>query len=333
MTTQELHIAIDVYFQKVNSHYNQNILTSEKDLFLNREQLRYVNKLINPLNSLKGQAAFDVVKKTVELAPLLNTYDAPILVDDNKKEAKLLLPFDCLYPVALRLNACPTCVSRNLVTHNIYELELDIIRDRNDLPLSIIQGDNIITIQPSDIPDAYLIQPNNPFFSNQFLIDNAIITLLKSYDSNIEFEYNKRKKKIIARSNGFFSIDSKGAKIVNYKKYEPFESDLFADVIIEDEEYLFRANNSSLSASKDKSVLSYIRDKEIKFYLPKGVIYGTCRMVYIRKPTKIDLLLNSNSNLTDESLSEVIGNLVQSLHGIIGTDNYEKFVRENTLIE
>ena len=100
MTTQELHIGIDLLFQKVNSHYNQNIQPAEKDLLINREILRYVNKLINPLNSLKGQAAFDVVKKTVELAPLLRTIDVPLLIDNNKKEAKILLPFDCLYPVA-----------------------------------------------------------------------------------------------------------------------------------------------------------------------------------------------------------------------------------------
>lgn len=333
MTTQELHIAIDVYFQKVNSHYNQNILPSEKDLFLNREVLRYVNKLINPLNSLKGQAAFDVVKKTVELAPLLRTFDAPLLIDDNKKEARVLLPFDCLYPVASRLNACPTCVVRNLVTHNIYELELDPVRDRNDLPLTVIQGDSVVTIQPSDIPDPYLIQATNPYFSNQFLINNTLLILLKNSDTPVEFRFDNKKNKIIARSDRFFSIGAKGSRLIAYTKYEPFESDLYAEVIIEDEEFLFKANNSSLSASKDKSVLSYIRERELRFYLPKGVIYGQCRVVYISKPNKIDLLLNSNSNLTDESLVEVVGNIVQSLHGIIGTDNYEKYVRENSLIE
>ena len=333
MTTQELHIGIDLLFQKVNSHYNQNIQPAEKDLLINREILRYVNKLINPLNSLKGQAAFDVVKKTVELAPLLRTIDVPLLIDNNKKEAKILLPFDCLYPVASRLNACPTCVTRTLITHNIYEIELDTISDRNALPLSIIQGDKVFTIQPSDLPDTYLVNANNPIFSNQFLINNAILILLYSCDLDIEFTYDKKKNKIIARSDNFFSIGAKGGRLINHTKYEPFESDLYAEVIIEDEEFLFKANNSSLSASKDKTVLAYIRDKELKFYLPKGVIYGVCRFVYISKPKKIDVFLNSNSNLTDETLSEVISNLVQSLHGIIGTDNYEKYVRENALIE
>ena len=333
MTTQELHIEVDLFFQKVNSHYNQNILPTEKDLFLNRESIRFVNKLINPLNSLKGQAAFDVIKKTVELAPLLRTYDAPLLIDDNKKEAKVLLPFNCLYPVASTLTACPTCTSKPLVVHNMYEIELDPIVDRSSFPLSVIQDADIYTIQPSDIPDAYLIQTANPYFSNQFMLNNSVLTLLQKANINVEFTFDNVKNKIIGRSDKFFSIGSKGSRIVNYKKYEPFESDLRADVTVEDEEFLFRANNSSLSASKDKNVLAYIRNKALHFYLPKSVIYSTCRMVYISRPTKIDLLLNSNSNLTDESLMEVVRNLVQTLHGVIGTDNYEKYIKENSLIE
>lgn len=333
MTTQELHIAIDVLFQSVNSHYNQNLLSSEKDLLLNREQIRYVNKLINPLNSLKGQASFDVIKKTVDLSPLLRTVDVPVFINDNKKEASILLPFDCLYPVASRLNACPTCVTRNLITHSVYELSIDTIKDRNDLPLIIRQGNDNIVIQPSDIPDEYLIKSNNPYFSNQFLINNALLILLNRSKSKIEFTYDKEKNKIVARSHELFTINNKTSISTLYNKYEPFESDLYAEVIIEDEEFLFKANNSSLSSSKDKSVLAYLRDKEIKFYLPKGVIYSTCRLVYISKPSKIDLYLNNNSNLKDSTLEEVVSNVVQSLHGIIGTDNYEKYIRENSLLE
>lgn len=333
MTTQELHIEIDLLFQKVNSHYNQNIQASEKDMFLNREQIKFVNKLINPLNSLKKQAAFDVIKKSVELAPLLKTVDAPLLVDTNKKEARVLLPFDCLYPVASTLTACPTCTVKKLVTHSIYELSFTPIYDRTMFPLAIMQNNDIVSIQPGDIPDEYLINPTTPYYTNKYLFTNALLILLKRANSNIEYKYDASINKIVARSDSHFSIGTNTAAPVSYYKYEDFESSLQANVRYQDEEFLFRANNSSLSGSKDKSVLAYLREKEINFYLPKGVIYGTCRTTYISKPNKIDILLGSNSNLTDASLLEVVGNLVQTLHGVIGTDNYEKYVRENTLIE
>lgn len=32
-------------------------------------------------------------------------------------------------------------------------------------------------------------------------------------------------------------------------------------------------------------------------------------------------------------MEEIVANTAQRLHGVIGTDNYEKYVKENVLIE
>ena len=71
MTAQDLHIEIDLLLQKVNTHWNQNLLPQEKDLFLNREVTRFIKQRLNTLSNIKREALFDTVKRTVDLSSIL----------------------------------------------------------------------------------------------------------------------------------------------------------------------------------------------------------------------------------------------------------------------
>ena len=144
---------------------------------------------------------------------------------------------------------------------------------------------------------------------------------------------NNKTNKIIARCSTSFSLNGEQAKLYSYKRYEKFTTDLTATVRIENEEFKTNAGNSYLSGSKDESCLAYLREDSVNFILPKGVIYGVCYLTYICKPSKINLSLQSNCNLSDETMEEIVANTAQRLHGVIGTDNYEKYVKENVLIE
>ena len=160
-----------------------------------------------------------------------------------------------------------------------------------------------------------------------------MILLDKKNNTLIEFSYNKRTNKIIARCSSSFSLNGEQAKLYTYKRYKNFTTDLTATVRIENEEFKTNASNSYLSGSKDESCLAYLREDSVNFILPKGVIYGVCHLTYICKPSKINLSLQSDCNLSDETMEEIVANTAQRLHGVIGTDNYEKYVKENVLIE
>ena len=51
----------------------------------------------------------------------------------------------------------------------------------------------------------------------------------------------------------------------------------------------------------------------------------------MRKPRQIDYLLGIGSDLPDEVINKVIADTVQLIKGIIATDSYDKFVKENIL--
>lgn len=333
MTTQELHIEIDLLLQKINTHWNQNLLPQEKDVFLNREVTRFIKQRLNKLSNIKGQALYDTIKRTIDLVPLIKTVELPVMFD-NTKEARILLPFDYLYYVSTGLYTCCTCKDLAISKGTYYELEFPPIKEVSELPLGIKNGLFEFRIEPTDIPSEYLIEDSIPIYKNQDMLINAMMILLqKKNNTLIEFTFDYSKGKIIARCSTPFVIGVSVANAVTYNTHEDFKSDLLASVRIEDEEFIYSARKSYLSGSSDESCLAYLREKSVHFLVPSGVIYKTAKLTYISKPTKINLSLQSNCNLTSETMEEVVANTAQRLHGIIGTDNYEKYVKENILIE
>lgn len=333
MTTQELHIEIDLLLQKINTHWNQNLLPQEKDVFLNREVTRFIKQRLNKLSNIKGQALYDTIKRTIDLVPLIKTVELPVMFD-NTKEARILLPFDYLYYVSTGLYTCCTCKDLAISKGTYYELEFPPIKEVSELPLGIKNGLFEFRIEPTDIPSEYLIEDSIPIYKNQDMLINAMMILLqKKNNTLIEFTFDYSKGKIIARCSTPFVIGVNIANAVTYDTHEDFKSDLLASVRIEDEEFIYSARKSYLSGSSDESCLAYLREKSVHFLVPSGVIYKTAKLTYISKPTKINLSLQSNCNLTSETMEEVVANTAQRLHGIIGTDNYEKYVKENILIE
>ena len=56
-------------------------------------------------------------------------------------------------------------------------------------------------------------------------------------------------------------------------------------------------------------------------------------MVYVFRPAFISLSLNSDLNTDYDTAIEIVSNAARFISSLIDTRNYDKFVRENTLIE
>lgn len=333
MTTQEAHIELDLLLQKVNTHWNQSFLPQEKDLFLNREVTRFIKQRLNRFSNMKGQALFDTIKRTIDIVPLLKTVPITV-IKKSKKEAQIMLPFDFLYYVSSDIGICCTCINKKLINHTIYELEVTPPLSASEFPMVFTIGNKTFTIEPSDIPTDYLIESNIPVYKNSTMLIKAILLLFKKKNkTDMELKYDNARGVFIARALKPFAVNYVTANLNQYEKYEPFETDLFSEVRVENEEFWRSANNSHLSRSKDESMLSYLRENNLVISVPNGVVYGLANLTYISKPTVMDLSLQGNCNLTDEVMEEVVANTAQRLHAVVGTDNYEKYVRENILIE
>ena len=104
-------------------------------------------------------------------------------------------------------------------------------------------------------------------------------------------------------------------------------------ITISDTEYEPFINNSRLSGGNIEELRAVRTNKQIKIKIPKSVKLSSITITYLRKPRQIDYLLGIGSDLPDEVINKVIADTVQLIKGIIATDSYDKFVKENILID
>lgn len=339
MQTQELHIELDILLQKINSHYNQNFLPQEKDLFINNEIIRFINRRLDRLGNKKQTGIFDTIKRTTELSPLLTTRKLPVMYNnDNPKEARILLPFDFLYYASSEVQVCCPCLGNKQYTNSYYKatLNLDQIIN-NNFSISITQGLYNYVVKNTDIPSEYFIEDSIPIYSNKIMLVNALLILLKNNNvTNVEVTFDKVKNLLIFQSYKPFTFlvnnNMMAIETIDYKTYEEITDPLISSVDVIDEEFKTVVKRSYLSGAKDEKSLVTIRDKEL-IYTINGVIADYVFLTYLQKPSKINLSLRSNSELKDETLSEIISDTAQRMMAVIGSDNYSNFVQENILVE
>lgn len=341
MTTQELHIELEVLLQKINSHWNQNFLSAEKDLFLNREITKFINKKLDRLGNQKGTGLYDTIKRTVELSPLLKTIPVPVIYNMSQKEVKILLPFDFLYYVSSEVSVCCSCKNLSLKDSSYYVAEMSPIKNLASLPITISQGIFTTVIKTTDIPAEYLIESSVPVYSNQMMITNALnILFKKNNELEVEVTYDKMKNKFLFRSSKPFGLAYQGTngptnvqvKVQAYKGYETLTDAELIETDVIDGEFKTKIKKSYLSGAKPDKALVELKDKEILYTL-NGVIADYVNLTYVCQPSKIDLLLQSNSELHDSTLEAIVGDTAQKMMSVIGSDGYAKFVQENTIIE
>jgi hypothetical protein len=361
MTTQELHIELDVLLQKVNSNWNKDFIPQEYDLVLNREISKFIKQRTNTLSNNKQQSVYDIVQRVQNLNSLVETVQLNS-VALNQKESQFELPFDFLGYISSEVGVYPICTGEviPMTTTN------NLVRVRTFNPIPATQNINTLTglvitltytnvfdisttvtlFDLATLPASYIPQDNIEDYKKIFIINNAITNLIRKKlltldaKDKIEFKYNNYTNKFEFRCKSIFTttytINGVNQTTTNVDTYNPkymVESTLKSPLEIVDEEFKSHIRNSYLSTSKDEVIKGFLRENKVIYFNPPSVVSTEVSLTYIRKPLAVDLLLGIDSELPNEVLIEIVANAVQTLKGIVSSDDYEKYVRENTLIE
>jgi hypothetical protein len=345
MTTQELHIAIDILLQKSSSNWNKNFLPQELDFFLNREITKFIKTRFNPRSNTKQLGSFDTIKRVQDTNVLYNTVSLPIL-SLNQKEVYIKLPFDFLDYISSEIDLIPNCnpslVPDSQISYNYKTVTIPNFISASTLIIStVINGLTTVLFDLTSLPNEYFPQDSIQDYRKEFIYSNAIIgEITRKLPKDLEFRYNKLTKKLEFRSTKLFLINviRNGVVItttdtIEVDLYKLITTTLTSPVRIVDEEFKSDINNSYLSKSKDENVVAYLRDDGIIFPKVKNVVMKTVNLTYKVKPLKIDLLLGYNSELPDTVLEEIVGNVAESIKAVIASDTYEKFKQDNLLTE
>jgi hypothetical protein len=345
MSTQELHIHLDLLLQKMSSNWNKNFLPQEVDIMINREITKFLKQRTNPLSNKKRLAMFDTIKRIKDSNTLTKTQVIPV-IDINQEEVGIQLPFDFLYPIGAELKVLKNCgvittspkityikTFKEFTTSGITTLTITMTSISNPIP--------VVLFDLGALPSDYIPSGSLGGSRNVFIVNNAVlIKMLKALPSQFTCRFNNRTREfeikgeeainLVVTLNGnlqpTLSRDTVYSSITTPAK-------LRSTLEFIDEEFTGQIKDSYLSRSKQNIAKGYLRSDYILIPKIENVVISTASVTYICKPTRVDLLLDSHSELPDDVLEEVISNVAEAIKAVTSSDTYEKYVNENMLIE
>lgn len=357
MTTTELHIELDILLQKINSHYNKNILPQEKDIFINKGIMSFINTRINPRSNIRGLGFDNTVKRLEELNPLIVTKSIDIIFKNNNIYYNL--PLDYLGYINSSINTKCYNAKPNLITKSNYSYRLFKLTnsfDKENLKLSIsFDNTDYELFNSSEVPtEAY---NNIDIYSlpTDFLINNILnISINKNlkklkglYENDkqlqsIEFGFDNKSESFLFKSNYSFKITkvTEGKQFISKSDKEDYltiedSSVLYSEGNLVERDYLRQILNNSLTSKNTQSIVCHRDSNNVSLYIDKKSKFFPIKveLTYLKKPTKVSAILDSNSELNDETLIEILASVDRNIKGVLSMDSYDKTINESILIE
>lgn len=358
MTTQELHIGLDLELQQLNSFKNKNFLSQEKDWFLNKEVLKFIESRLSPESNMKGTGFQDTTERIKEFDSLVKTSPVLYLEENDEGNGLVSLPSDYFHYISADIYLAKDCNSniKNSKT-NKYKVSFNISIDTDLLETLLIQittSEGLITLFDftKDLPEGYLesLDFKKQIFmlvkALKIILPRKLKTALNNTPFDLYWEYDKDGNYY---SNTFFlysdvliynaltivnnSTLNVASTIKTETKYDLSKYPFKHNIRLVDNEYYTDAINSHLAQSSIKSPLCRLLKNQMEIAKPKNAVMGGVRLTYICKPTLADLLLNSNINMNRVTLDKVLVNTVSYIKSIISSPNYNVYKQENILIE
>lgn len=361
MTVSEIHINLGILLQKVNTHKSKNFLTQELDMLFNFVQANYKDRKIDGTSSPRQISLFDT---QTSVDSLNNLFETETLYPINIKEGEVtvLLPFDFYGWISASANIAYDCKDNSTSISNGYICKESSLLNLKDINLTNLT-DFIITLNYTDktntnkdvvlfdyttLPNDYLPQDGVKDYLRSFIFINALVKIIndkfisinETVDNKFYVKYDNKANKLVINSTTVYTLDFNS----NLELYSFIDTltvsnkinlvnTITSPVAVDDLEYTPYIKTSHLSKSSARQLRINRTRETIKVIIPKSVIFASLTVNYIRKPRDIDYLLGINSDLPDDVVNKIIADTAQLIKGIIATDSYDKFARENILIE
>ena len=341
MTVQELHIRIDKYLQEINSNVYGNLLPEEKDMFLNDEVLEFVRNKIRDFESNKTN--LDDIKE------LIVQVTKDVYKNDNDSVYSIL-PSDYFRIIrhdAYGISFCgtftktETSVSKHIVRYKLAEASVDTSAYAGfKFTVSAVDIFALATYYPTGLV------ARQQGFEVKWLAYEELnkVTGYKCYWE--WYNGNFYSGELIIEKDASFSLvvaawtGGLGATIASTEvvltKYNTSLTKSYIPVRVVTNEDLLNLNDSLFGQTHSKSI-TCTELKDLAFFdlpnLPMNTMIYQVRHVYIKKPSRISLSLNRNSELNSSTLDIIARKCAAKIALVKGNKTGEILFKQNTLIE
>lgn len=346
-TVKEMHIALDLGLQHIDSNRKQSIGEDHKDMALNYAVLQFIENRTNPKTNIKREGLEDTQKRYDDIKDLkkstsLVTYS----LSDNKVYAILPQDYYKLISIGAKIRFSKFDLPSPYIKSEIKGLVLPF---KDDKITSGTTFNNItITRNKKVIFTAKDYVGLPPMYKNdaKFMLINLILEELnKIEDIDVYWErWNKNYRKdsfiiVTSKVEDSYNItysnqsyDIKEELIVTSSKYQDDIGNRLVpvDLISSENEFEFQTSyhNTKNLHLNPKAVLE---DDIIRAYEGEQFVIGNIDIVYYKKPRLISIRHNQSCELRVNR--EIIDLAVQRLKAYIKDEGYQHIVNESKIIE
>jgi hypothetical protein len=355
MTVQEMHIGVSQWLQKINAKDTDSFQSSEIDWALSEECLRFIKQRSNPLSNTKHEGFQSTQKRYDDLQELITPakLSAYYLDDDTVFSFLPQDYFALINDRSLVKNLCSSPL--NSVQSIIEYKKITVV----NFPIPIE------TSSPFYIDLRFLINGTNVLFdvnnyitlinginniTERFYIINLALEVMNKYSpllevrwENFDGNYYPNSFIFISKDTSFTGISMQLAGTGGATTVFPFFTSGYKTYVLQSTkqvpnrltktEDLYVLLDSSFGTTIVSNPLSSLAKGKINVHHRQKFILSFVNIDYIRKPRKIDLILNRSCELSSNVHEEIVENTARRLSGITKGDNYQQLINENLITE
>lgn len=339
-TVKEMHVAIDMELQHINSNRKQSITPYHKDMVLNQAVLQFVENRTNPKTNIKQEGLEDTQKRYDDIRELKRSLVLPTMIDNDK--VFIILPHDYykLIGAGCRLRYYkvdkPKPNKKVVIKYHTLPFKDDNSGKYTDLklerkPFNSTLWDNVIDFSKYNFSTFH--SPDS-----KFIIINNIIEEKNIFWESWNNTYNSNRLIILDEGYGSYRFSYSNVislskyNQVEYAAYSSFSGDTIVPIDLISSEYEFGVlGNYYMSKNKHLNPSGVIEGNRLYVQETDDFIALFIAVNYIKKPR----LINHRSNqICELSVNREIVNIaVQKLKSYIKDEGYQHTVNENQLME
>lgn len=331
MTVSDLHNAIDLELNKVNSNLYDIILPQEKDYFLNRAQERFIKQRYTAISNPK-QRGFEMSQKRIDdLRNLLvpnyydKVYQLPSSDFDATTKARFYFPDDYLFLTSNRSkvysNDCGN-ITQSTATES-FNVSLVSIPDTDTTYAGlVISVDGVPIINVSNQPVLATYSTEDKSFLIEYLIEQLNLANIAGWTFYSSFKNLSADIVGVKTSTGNIEVALLEDSITYntaVKTYTYFTSTGGKDQVVpnrfiqQDDVYIVQQDPFNKTSVID-GPLCIIHNNSIDvFFEPNNFIVKEIAISYIRKPKLINLEQNQTCELAEHTHAEIVRDAVNLL--------------------
>lgn len=347
LTAQELHIAIDVGLQNIDSNRRLDIRPEEKDLVLNTCLLQFIETRSSSKTNIKREGFEDSVKRYDDIKELKRMVtNLPVYKYDDET-VYCILPEDYLKHVRSRSSVIYSCLGIDYTSYTNEELYVVQVPFLDDVVVGYKYVNFVLKVGGVTVVSGSTNFNNLINTKSKFMLINYVLDTCNNGSNNFTV-YWERYFETYVKDN--FLIVVNGITTTAQLTYTGYDS----GVINPTGQTVQRAVISTTGVTKKNELVSseIIDDAKDNYYYTKNrhnkpftTLYRntlqihhndlfkikTIDLEYIRRPKLININLNTGCEISKGE--EIVALAVQKLMATVGSEQYKYVAQENLTIE